>query len=150
MPPMTPARISSKRQVGALLDQERTQEVVHGADENRPHQKKSAPAAAVAPVQPENGRRQNQRRSELRDAEHEHQCGQDGANGTPAMARPMPPRIDCTNRGNADAEGHGTNRLTGQHDGALAAFAAETIAETPHAVSEAARRRRRGSQTARR
>jgi hypothetical protein len=69
----------------------------------------------------------------LGDAEHEHHRGQDRGkrHAGDGQADATEKRLD--DRRHADAQCHGTGRLTGQYDGALAAFAAETIAETPHA-----------------
>ena len=54
------------------------------------------------------------------------------ANGTPAMASPMPAQPGLNHSGHADAQRHAADGLSGQSDGVLAVDARQAAPETVH------------------
>ena len=70
--------------------------------------------------------------AELRQAEHEHQRGQHGREGDADHRQPDAAQHALRQRGHHHAERHAADRLPRQHDGRLAALAAQAMAEAQH------------------
>ena len=110
-PPMTPAKIRSNGKVGAALDENRTQEVVHGADDQRPHPQEDAPAGRPVPEDPDRGRCKHQRRSDLHDAKHEHHRREQGGEWHARNGEPDAANHRLHDGRNAHAQRHAADAL---------------------------------------
>ena len=91
-----PREDQQQRQIGALLDQHRAEEIVERADEYRPDEQQRSPYIIAGPVQPDRRRQQNERRSELGDTEQQHDGRQHARKGNARhrQTEPAEERLD--------------------------------------------------------
>ncbi len=106
-----PHQNEDQRQVGAALDQEGTQEVVHGARQQRPDQQEGAPGGVAAPVEVADAGQQHREGANLGDDQQEHHHHQDHGVGDAGNQQTDTGHRGLHQGGHHDPHGHGADRL---------------------------------------
>ena len=117
------------RQIGTATDQRRTQHVVDHADETGPHQEPGSRDRVSAPVEPDHGGNENRHRTELRDAGHDHEHGEDPHRRHTCDQQADHGQQRLRERGQEDAQRDAAGRLRGQHHRVLSLFTGQPARE---------------------
>ena len=124
-----PGKDQQQWQVGPAPDQPGAQEIVQIHHDQHPHQQGACPCGLVAPVQPDHRWQQHRQDADLRDAQHEHQCRQDGGEGDAGEQQADATQQGLHQCGDADPEGHATDCACRQRHHLFAALPAEFACE---------------------
>ena len=74
--PQHPGKDQKQRQIDAFADEDRAQNVVNAADNDRPHEKHGPPDRIPLPIQPDHRRPHDQEGGQLRQGEDKYDCRQ--------------------------------------------------------------------------
>src|SRR5882762_2148659 len=126
-----PGNDEQQREIGALLDEQRPQDVVDDLGEDRHHHKDRPARRRSGRVQPDDARDHAEERAELGDAEQEDDGAEDGGEGDTDGDQPDPRDRGLHDGGDDDSEGDRADGAPRQDHDRVAARSREPPEEAP-------------------